>query len=138
MRSRIPILLAAVGLIVAGALAWRGETGNLARKDAAPTRGPEEEESRAGKDPGESRTFSREESDPFSGVLRGDGQVIARDDLLTLFNARVGETEHLPVGKGIAGTVTLVHRHASGDLAIGLELTGFEDASAFFSLHGSR
>ncbi len=134
MRSRIPILLAAVGLIVAGALAWRGETGNLARKDAAPTRGPEEEESRAGKDPGESRTFSREESDPFSGVLRGDGQVIARDDLLTLFNARVGETEHLPVGKGIAGTVTLVHRHASGDLAIGLELTGFEDASAFFSL----
>jgi len=55
-------------------------------------------------------------------------------DFTPLFERRVGESIVLPFGNELSGRVNLVHRHPSGDLALGIDLDGAEEATAFLSL----
>lgn len=135
MRSPVPFLLATATVLGAAAWLWdhaRDSNGTDPHPDTfLPARSESDER---GMQAEEVRTLAPESGDRFSRILTDEETPVDREALLPLFEAEPGASVTLPLGGGLAGTVTLAHRHPRGELALGVALDDFDDASAFFSL----
>jgi hypothetical protein len=124
MRSPLPVLVAVLGCLSVGGILLvsfdRPSPGNPRETVALP------DEDRAPESP-------RFLPDALTRLLPESAAAPVRDFVL-LFERRVGESIVLPLGKGLSGRVNLFHRHPSGDLALGINLDGADDATAFLSL----
>ena len=126
MRSPIPVLVAALGCLAVGGFL-------LVSLDRS--------------DPGEAQPKSEPLGDhPSTDLARLLPNALVRllpesenagtvRDFSRLFQSRLGESIVVPLGAGLAGRVNLLHRHPTGDLALGINLDGAEDATAFLSLN---
>lgn len=124
MRSPLPVLVAVLGCLAVGGIL-------LVSLGRSGPKNPRKTVALPGVDPvPEAPRFL---PDALTRVLPESAAAPVRD-FAPLFQRRVGELIVLPLGKGLSGRVNLSHRHPSGDLAIGIDLEGPEDATAFLSL----
>jgi fibronectin type 3 domain-containing protein len=124
MRSPLPVLVAALGGLAVGGILFVSLDRSGSEKDRAIVTLPAEDP--APKD-------ARRLPDALTRLLPESAAAPVRE-FAHLFESRVGESIVLPFGAGLSGRVNLVHRHPSGDLALGIDLEGAEDATAFLSL----
>lgn len=124
MRSPHPVLVAVLGCLAVGGFL-------LVSLERSGSENPRETIDLPGDGP--STDFPQLLPDALTRLLPESASAPVRD-FAPLFERRVGESIVLPLGAGLAGRVNLVHRHPSGDLALGIDLDGAEDATAFLSL----
>lgn len=135
MRSPVPILLAVATVLGGAVWVWENERDsewNASHLDSSLSARPESNQ--VERQANGVRTLAPESNDRFSRILADEETPIDRKALLPLFHAEPGASVTLPFGGGLAGTVTLTHRHSRGELALGVTLDDFDGASAFFSL----
>lgn len=124
MRSPLPVLVAVLGCLAVGGLL-------LVSLDRPGSENLRETVDLPGDDP--KINFPQLLPDALTRLLPESAAAPVRD-FAPLFERRVGESVVLPLGFGLSGRVNLFHRHPSGDLAIGIDLGGAGDATAFLSL----
>lgn len=124
MRPPLPVLVAVFGCLAVGVIL-------LAPLDRSDPEYPHNAAVLPGDDPAPESL--RRLPDALTRLLPESAAAPLRD-FAPLFERRVGESIVLPLGKGLSGRVNLVHRHPSGDLAVGIDLDGVEGTTAFLSL----
>ena len=126
MRSPIPVLVAALGCLAVGGFLLV----SLDRSDPGEAQ-PKSEP--LGDHP--STDLARLLPNALVRLLPESGNAGTVREFSRLFQSRLGESIVVPLGAGLAGRVNLLHRHPTGDLALGINLDGAEDATAFLSLN---
>jgi fibronectin type 3 domain-containing protein len=79
----------------------------------------------------------RVKGDRFAAIIANDTVALDYDLVSSLFTAAVGDPVTLPLNPPVKGTVNMNHLHENGDIALGIQLSDFDGATAMLALAGN-